>query len=307
MQIPLIPVVLSILQIFGMFGIGILTRYFKYFTDEDLNKMSRFTVDCLMPFLIFHAIVTSFKHNQTSNLLLMPVIGFLIIAIGAVAGILLKKGLKSKDPDIIKTFHHFCAINNYRFLPIIIVQNVFGEARLADLFFLNLGSQIAYWTIGVALLGETDIKIAMKNLLTPSIIALFLAIIIGMSGMQTIIPLTIMNIFKTAGQAAIPLILILIGASLYQVKLQSHLRDLLYLTFVRLALIPFILIMVFKAIPMPDYIYNISLIIALMPVASSTAVLTRRFGGSPSFAAAAAVITHVFAIITVPAGLYLLG
>ncbi len=65
--------------------------------------------------------------------------------------------------------------------------------------------------------------------------------------------------------------------------------------------------MVLKAIPMPDYIYKISLIIALMPVASSTAVLTRRFGGSPSFAAAAAVITHVFAIITVPTGLYILG
>jgi predicted permease len=51
---------------------------------------------------------------------------------------------------------------------------------------------------------------------------------------------------------------------------------------------------------------NVAVIVALMPVPISSTVLTRRFGGSPRFAAQAAMVTTLLAAVTVPLAVMLL-
>ena len=58
--------------------------------------------------------------------------------------------------------------------------------------------------------------------------------------------------------------------------------------------------------PLSPDIHNVAVIVALMPVPVSTTLLTRQYGGSPRFAAQAAVLTTLLAVVTVPAAMWLL-
>jgi predicted permease len=296
-------IIAAIGEIFGIFLIGWLARYKKYIHEQELTKWSRFTIDILFPFFIFHNIIEHFEVDRLHQLWPLPLIGLAIVLLGTLTGFLCKLGVKNKNPDFIKTFHHFCAVNNYGFLPIIIVYNLWGEVALARLFFFNLGSSIGFWTVGIALLGNVNITSAYKKIISPNIIALFFALFLSISGFNFYIPDIVIKISATVGAAAVPCILIIIGASLYPFPRMTNLRDLIYLTIIRLMLLPVLYIFLITLLPLNNDVKNIAYIVSLMPTPVMSTILTRRYGGDPEFAAQAAVLTTILSIFTVMIGL----
>ena len=306
MEIPLTPVLKSIMQILGVFVIGWMARRKNFFQEEEMNQLSRFISDWLLPCLIFSSIIKNFEPGRIHEFWLMPFIGFFLMAFGAFLGIFLKKGLSSKETDIQITFHHFCAINNFTFLPIIIIQNLFGEVAVARLFFMNLGCQIGLWTIGVGILGRRNFKEAITKIFSPSIIAITGSLFLSISGLNAYTPDILITITQYCGSIAVPLILLIIGASLYETSLTYHLRDLLYLSFIRLVLLPFLFLWGLSFLNLTKDALVIAVVVGIMPVALSSTPLTRRFGGSPLFAASAALFTTLASMLTVPAWLYII-
>jgi len=300
-------IVYAILQIFGTFFVGWLARRLGYICEEELNRWSRFVVDFLLPLLVFHSVLRGFEPARLPELWPLPVVGLGMILVGALAGLLLRRALTGCSADLIKTFHHFCAVNNYGFLPIIIVQNTMGADKLALLFFFNLGSSIGYWTVGVGILGGVEARSALRNLLSPNLVALFLALALRFTGVDAHLPRVVVNISGSVGAAAVPCILILIGAALYPVPRFLRPGILAYLTMARLFLLPAFFVFVLKALPLAADVRQIAMIVALMPASVSSTIITRRFGGDPDFAARAAILTTLLSILTVPLGLWLVG
>ena len=304
-------ILLSIIEIAIAMGVGALARRLGYIREEDLNRWSHLVIDFLFPAFVFHAIVTGLQPDRLGEAWPLPLLGFGMMALGGALGYPLRMILRSSDPDVRKTFHHFCAVNNYGFLPLVLVANLWGKQELALLFLLNLGSSIAYWTVGVGLLGGSNLRQAARSILTPSLAALFMALGVSVSGVaQWLVPGgepgVLLKVCGSLGGAAVPMILVLIGASMYGAPLMNDKRDLAWLTFVRLILLPAATIAVLRVLPLSNSTYNLALIVSLMPAAMSSTILTRRFGGSPNFAAAAAVITTVLSIATIPLGCLLL-
>jgi len=145
------------------------------------------------PFLAFDSIVRAFDRSRFLEFVLLPFLALGIIVFGALAGLVFRRGLATRDPDVRKTFHHMCAINNYGFLPIIIVQNLIAQGKwdgvaLAQLFIFNLGSSIGYWTIGVWILGGSGLREGARKILSPNIVAVFLALAVCLSDSTAIFP-----------------------------------------------------------------------------------------------------------------------
>ena len=105
-------ILLAIVQTFGIFFVGWLARRLKYVDENDINRWSRVVVDFLMPMLVFHTITRSFEAGRLGELWPLPLLGLGIIVLGALCGIVLRMGVRSPDPRVPPTFHHFCAINN---------------------------------------------------------------------------------------------------------------------------------------------------------------------------------------------------
>ncbi len=299
-------IVFAILEIFGVFFVGWGARHLKYIDDNDIKRSSRLILDFLFPMLGFSVIVGGFEADRFNTLWPLPFIGLGMIVFGAIMGIVLRLGLRTRDPDIRKTFHHFCAVNNYGFLPIIIIGNLWGEAGVAKLFVMNLGSSVGYWTIGVALLGEADLRKTARKILAPNLIAVLLALAICFSGLKQFVPEIVIKITGNAGGAAVPLMLVLIGASLYPLPRVRNKWDLSYLAVVRLVALPFVIILVLSWLPLAPDVRNLAYIVALMPVTISSPIITRHYGGSPDFAARASVYVTLASMITIPAALFLL-
>ena len=298
-------VIFAIIEIFTIFAIGAYVRHRGMLEEKDLTKLSKLVVDILFPMLAFSSITKNLDPNKLNELWIMPLAGFSLMAFGAIVGIVLKKGLKNRSPERVATFHHYCAINNYVFLPIIILTNLWGEKYLPILFIMNIGSTIGFWTIGVALLGG-NFKSAVKNIFSINLITIVLAITLVLLGIP--VPALIGNICSKLGSASVPLMLLLIGAAIYGAPhLFKNRWDVTYLTIVRLILIPLMLVAILKLFNLPQENFRVIFIVALMPVSASSAVITRRFGGDPNFAGQAIIVTTMASIATIPVMIYFFG
>lgn len=299
-------IITAVLEIFGLFAIGAAARFSGYINENEVDRWSKFVLDFLFPLFTFSSIINGFKSGQLHTLWPLPVIGFGLILIGTIGGMIFQKGLLTKDPDMRRSFIHFCAVNNSSYLPIIVIRNIWGDGALANLFFLNLGSTIGVWTIGVAVLGATSLRGAIKNLFTPNLAAVVLSLVVCLSGMQNHIPPILQKVISSAGSTSVPLILILIGASLAQRSALKINWPVYYITGVRLLILPIASVVILKLLPISSEVFSVSAIVSLMPVAVSSVIMTRRYGGSPDYASSTALFSTISAIITIPIGMWFL-
>jgi malate permease and related proteins len=298
-------VIFAIIEIFTIFAIGAYVRHRGMLEEQDFTKLSKLVLDILFPLFVFSSISKTFDPTQLKELWIMPLAGFSLMAFGALLGFGFKKGLKNRSPERLATFHHYCAINNYVFLPIIILTNLWGEKYLPLLFIMNIGSTIGFWTIGVGLLGG-NFKNALKNICSANIIAVFAAILVVLYGIP--IPALVATIATKLGNAAVPMMLLIIGAAIYGAPHMFKNRwDITYLTIVRLIAIPLILVGILKMLNLPQDVFRVIFIVSLMPVSVSSAVATRRFGGDPNFAGQAIIVTTIASIATIPTMIYYFG
>ncbi|MGA2507171.1 MAG: AEC family transporter [Chitinispirillaceae bacterium] len=300
-------IILSIAEIFGLLSIGAVSRYFHYIEDQEIDRWSRLVLDFLYPAFIFSSITAGFQTGRRNELWVLPLIGLGIAIGGALLGLGLRYGLRTKNKNMERTFLYFCAVNNYGFLPIVIVQNLWGgKVMLANLFFLTLGSTIATWTIGVGVLGSTNVKQMVRNLLTPTLLATVAAIFVSWFGWSSFIPRVASHILASAGSASVPMMLVLSGASMFKPAVWRITWQVVYITIVRLLILPACAILILRLMQLPPDVYAIAVIIALMPLAVSSVIYTRIFGGEPDYASSSSLVTTLASIVTIPFALWLL-
>ncbi|MDG5816087.1 AEC family transporter [Chitinispirillales bacterium ANBcel5] len=302
----ILPVMSAVVEIFGLFAIGWIAHHWGYIDQKETVRWSRFSIDFLLPAYIFSSITQGFEPDRLHELWPLPFIGIGLVIMGASTGLLLRYGLFTRNRDLKKTYLHFCAVNNSGYLPIIIIRNLWGESALANLFFFNLGTTLGMWTIGVGVLGEIRILHSLRTVLTPNLVAVLLGLFFSLSGLQAFVPSTVRNILMTAGSAAVPMMLILIGASFHRPGLIRVSWPVFYASASRLLLLPLIAVIILNLLPISREVYKIAVVVALMPVAVSSTILTIRYGGDPDYAAQTSITTSVAAIITVPLALHFL-
>lgn len=301
------PILLAIIEILLLFAIGRYSYWKGFLRMEHIRHLTRLVIDVLFPMLIFYTLVSEFERDRLHELWPLPLLGFGYVLFGLLLGGILKRFLKSQDADLRNTFQHLCAINNYGFLPILIVQQVWGTQAMANLFFIHLGTNLGVYTIGVGILGGVNRQQMIKNMFSPVFYALLIGLTVNLLGGTPSIPQILLKTCQFAGTASIPLMLIIVGASLSQLKIRENVRDLLFLTFLRLLALPLLWIGLLLLVGLPQDLYHILLIIALMPVATTSSVFTYRFGGHPRFANQAVILTTLLSLATVPTGFYLFG
>jgi predicted permease len=300
----MIKIIYAIIEMFCMFGVGALAMHLKFIEKEDFGKLGHLIIDIMFPMLAFSSIRANFDPGKVNELWILPVLGFSLMFFGGLMGFAFRYGILNRTKDRMMTVHHFCAINNYVFLPLIILQNLWGDKYVALLLIMNIGSTLGFWTVGVGILSGGHIKKALKNIFSVNIFAVFLAIIF--SCFKIPVPDLANNVLSKIGGISVPLMLIVIGAGIYNSAhhLLKNKWDVFYLALVRLIILPLILVFLLKLLCLPEDIFRVVFVVSLMPVSASAVVFMRRFGGDTDLAAQALVITTVLSIITVPLMIY---
>ena len=291
---------LAIVRTFVYFGLGALTCALGFFGEKESQKFGRFTIDVLCPFLVLSSISANYTREDLLNVWQLPLLGFGIIAFNALLGYLLKFGMRDKSQDRIATFLHLAAVNNYFLLPLIVVESLFGGKAVAGLILFNIGSTVSYWTIGIAALGGSSLRQALRNLCSINTFAMIVALVMVWFGWK--LPTPVATVAGDIGGISVPLSLILTGSALYFAR-RSFLRapwDAFYLSVVRLLVIPALTIAVLKLIPLDEVAAQVAMTVAVMPVSCSSVLIVQRYGGSVDFAGQSVMITTLASLLTMP-------
>ena len=302
----ILKVMLAIGQTFVFFAVGAAAVKLKYLDSRDVSRIGNFTMDVIFPFCCFASVFNGMQGADPMAVWLPPVLGFGIMAFNALIGLGLQFGLKNRSESRMKAFRQMAAINNYLFLPLIIVDNLYGSSGSACLMLFSVGSAVGFWSVGIWVMSKFGLnKETFANLLTSNLVAVLLAVLLVV--FKVPVPGAVVKIANGVGVIGTPLMLVLTGASLALsgAKLFREGRDAAWGVLCRLIIIPAITVAVLKCLPLPQMIFNVALIIALMPTSCASVISVGKYGGDVDYSGQQLLLSTVISPATITGFLYL--
>lgn len=274
--------------------------------------MSRVTTNFFYPALIFTSLVGSFTLKGLAENWFLPAGALLIMSTGYILGVVVYRFIKFSSGKEKNQFLFQCTINNYSFLPLPIVYMLWGNTGVAALIFSSLGSELAVWTLGVfALTGNRFRKENLKNLLSVPIISILFAVafmaIRDYAGPPSVSPflkeagISFFSALDMLGKGTIPVAMFVVGSRMAELK-PHHLFTLRqgFVVALRLMVIPGIAALFLHLLPFPQETRLILLVVATMPSAVASVVLSEVYNSDTEFAASCVLTTSLFSLLTIP-------
>ena len=295
----------AVLPIFLVIASGALARRVGWLDIEADRSLMNVVVNLLYPALIFSIILDNEALRQPSNLILPPLIGLTTIAGGFGLAMLVarKFGIGSqKDCD---TFAFTTGIYNYAYLPIPIIALLFDRETTGVLLVHNLGVEIAIWVLGIGfILSRNDPKSIWKRVFSGPVIAILIAVPINYFKINQHLPDFALETIHLLGQCAIPLGLILIGATFKDlsrgVKMTDRLKIPVAASILRVGILPVIFIVTAVILPLSTELKAVIAVQAAMPCGVFPIVLARHFDGSTEVALKVVLGTTLLSFLTIP-------
>ncbi|HID35341.1 MAG TPA: AEC family transporter [Anaerolineae bacterium] len=178
----------------------------------------------------------------------------------------------------------------------------FGYALALFMFNAMVGGAVS---IFLAIRGKSNRLVALRRtLVQPIVIAMFLGLF---SRFTHIAPTgSLMDMVDMAGQAAIPVFLLVLGMSLAQTDVRANLSPVLRLTGVRMLVSPAVALGLAALVGLSGVAFSVAVMQASMPSAVNAIVITNEFDAAPDFTAGAVLMTTLTSLITLPALLFFL-
>ncbi|MBL7084829.1 MAG: AEC family transporter [Candidatus Omnitrophica bacterium] len=288
--------------IFIILLVGALARWRKVLTKETTDGLCRIAIEVTLPFLYFYTLSTNLSAELFFSIWSLPIFAIALTLASYFIGRLISFRLKL-DSNQRSTFLFLVTFPNYGFLAIPLVFALFGDEGLVRIIMFNLGITFLYWTFGVAILSGSRVKglKVFKGLLNNATLALVLGLIAGISSLG--LPQFVLETSRLLGSATIPLALIVVGSILAEKSSNKtfSFKTVFTLVFCRLILIPGLAVLFINIFNgLPKMLAVLIVLQAAMPSASTTPILTKRFGGDSELAASGVFFTTLFSIITVP-------
>ncbi len=284
---------------------GLLIRK-KVLTQEHIKGLSEATVKVFLPCLTFSVILKQFHPYQTPNWWVLPVIGFVfpIVFMGVTALFYIPQVKQNMNKYPVASLQNV----GYLVLPIgeILYHGEFAQFAVY-VFLLILGFNIALWTVGKLMIsyqaGKTEIKLA--EMITPPFVANVLGILIVLLKTGRYVPNLILEPVSILGQAAVPLGMFILGATLGAVDFRRLPRwvDVVKLSLVKYVLMPAtamgLLILTGLRWSNP-LLADVLLIESTAAPAANLIVIVKKYGGNQQLVGSLMLIMYFEAILMMP-------
>ncbi|MGC3957838.1 MAG: AEC family transporter [Verrucomicrobiota bacterium] len=201
----------AVVPVFGVMALGLVIRRLNWLTEEADKSLMRICVNLLLPCLILDKSLGNPALSQVSNLLLAPLVGYLIVALGMWIAWLAQPLHGLREPAERRTFAVAVGMHNYGYVPLPLALLLFDQKTAGVLFLHIIGVEMAMWTLGVMVLSGGAAR-DWRKLLNAPLFAIVFAIIINALGWDAHEPQVVSTSIHWLGGCAIPLALILIGA-----------------------------------------------------------------------------------------------
>jgi predicted permease len=312
----MLSITFRLLSVFLMIGIGWLARRRRMIDADTTRNLSRLLTSFFYPALIFTSMTRNFDAAGLAGHWQLPVGAFLIMVLGFGIGLLVERFLVDPHSRQGHAFLFQCTVNNYSFLPMPLALMLWGEAGVAGLIFSTLGPEVAVWTLGVyALSGRQLRRQTLRKLLNAPLLTMAATLVCIL--LRDAVPAGVAAAFSgpavqggrdavvaaltLIGGATIPVAMIVAGSRMAELRVH-HLFSRLQVSvgLLRLVIIPAAAIGLILLLPLLTDVQRILCLVAIMPSAITSVVLSELYGADSEFAASSVLITHLFSLLTIP-------
>ena len=264
--------------------------------------LSVLLVNLLLPCKVFNTFSKNFTVAYFREKYNFLIASLALIAVLLILAFFLSKAL-TKKPYERKVFQYSFAITNYSYLGYVLIEAVFGDAALTGFIFFGIPFIVYTYTFGYALL--TGGNNPLKRLLNPITVSIVLGMLFGIFGIT--LPEFLSKAVSMGSACVGPLSMLLTGITLSTFAVKELLMDKKAYIFsaLRLVIIPGAVYAVCRLLKL-ESILPMALIITCMPCGLNTIVFPKLIGEDCKPGARLALISHVFALATLPLWLSLL-
>lgn len=286
------------LRMFLIMLVGLFFRKRNLISERGKKDLTDLVIYLILPCNIVKSFLIEFNGDTLRNFGLILLISILIQIFCAV----LAKTLYRKTEGGHKPVLMYATVaSNSGFLGNPIAEGVFGSMGLALASIYLIPQRIVMWSAGVSYFTEgTDRKQVVKRVVThPCIVAVFLGLALMLA--QVRLPSFLDAALKDIGNCNTAMSMLVIGTILADVKPREMLdKSLLLFSCLRLILIPLVVYAGCLLFRVDALVTGVSVLLAAMPAASTTAILAAKYEGDAVYASKCVVITTVLSLLATP-------
>lgn len=296
-------IVKQILMITILFLIGIFCYRKKIITQETNKSLASLVVNIINPAIIIQSYRISFSTERLKMLLMVFLLSLLSYVIIIPMAYLLNRKGESRNIDRIVSIYSNCG-----FIGIPIVSSLYGPEGVFYLSGYVTAFNLLFWSHGVTVIKKRFDKNNLKKiLLSPSIIAVLLGILVFLLRIDLIDPLG--STMEAVAAMTTPLTMIIAGVSIAQTNFLDTIKDLTVyrVTVLRLLVLPLIIYGLFRLIPLPDIVKDIVIIGCACPASTMGTIVAAESGENSIRMSQYFAVTTVLSLLTLPLIQFLLS
>lgn len=298
-------IVLQQIEIFIVYScIGVLAVKCHVINRQNLNFLSKLITKIVLPLLIFTNIINGTTREDFLSSLSILLIAILMYFTFYCVGLGLANGLRLEG-ETKKVYRDCVLFGNCGFMGIPIAMALFSQRGAMYIAIYSVIDQLALWTVGTQILSSDHSKKksgleTIKKMINPATVAIFLGIIILLSGIQ--LPESINTALTKTGAAATPLAMIYLGGMFCFIQLKDYLKkkEVYALILVKMIVLPIIMITILRHVPISSEIAVTLSVVCGLPVMTSIAMIAEAQGSDSAYASGIIFITTLFSMVTLP-------
>jgi predicted permease len=295
----------------GVLGFWIIKRHI--IPENILRFLAILAIDIALPCIVFANIVTQFSPSSAANWWHYPLWWLVFSAIALILSLVTMafSAKATRREFVISLF-----FQNGIFFPLIIISGVFGPANpyTPILFIFIAFHPSLYFSTNHFFFKKTSLqgekredkgknRLRLGRILNPVLISTVAATAIKLSGTDSHLPTFIVTVFHMLGGMSLPLLMLILGGSLYvdfQNKGPLYIKEILKFVLVKNVLFPlvFIALLVFTRPAYP--IAMIMFLQSAIPPITAIPIDAERHGGNRSITNQFILASFVFSILSIP-------
>lgn len=294
-------VINQMIQLFMVIGLGYFMKKKKILNDEVNSKLNYIVISITTPALIFSSVCTATISDKSTVIYTLVIAIALYIVLPIISYVIVKI---MRIPVEQKGLYMFMIIfSNIGFMGYPVMKALFGNNAILYTSIFNILFNIEVYTLGVILINygkNVETKFNLKNLLSPGIIASIIALFIYF--LEINIPSVIVESCTMVGDMTTPLAMLIIGATLANIKVKELFTEyrLYYFTIIKQIILPVAMFPIIAYFVTDPLLRGITLVNVAMPVANSAVLFANEYGGDVELAAKSVFITTLISVITIP-------
>lgn len=302
-------VVEGIIQIFFIALLGYVVMKRKLISEQTVHDLARLTVDFVIPCFLFVQVYRGFSLDRLLEAYPMCLFAPFSIFLGGLLGLIgasVFKVARAYRRSVV-AMSSFCN-SGYLLIPVAIALFQGEEQTLAILY---IGLYILFfsplmWTYGVRLLRgkEGEGSKGVAGWITPPAVGVVCGVIAALPGPKGVLSHVefLIKALKMVGDATVPLAMIILGAILATIRINTSLnwRGISAISAAKLILLPIVTIGLVRIFGFSHLLGLVMLIEAAAPPATNLVIIARRYGGEDQFVSSTTFITYLFCILTLP-------